>query len=87
MTIFSPPFMADSWAQRPTMVQLADVAASGKAGRSPLTAHQEGVDQVRMRAAVAAALQEREVLGVLDRRWLREPADGLGQELGIVRAP
>ncbi len=30
-----PPFIADSWAQRPTMVQLADVAASGRAGRSP----------------------------------------------------
>ena len=33
-----PPFMADSWAQSPTMVQLAEVAASGRAGRSPLTA-------------------------------------------------
>ena len=31
----SPPFMADSWAQRPTMVQLAEVSASGRAGRSP----------------------------------------------------
>ena len=33
-----PPFIADSWAQSPTMVQLADVAASGRAGRSPLSA-------------------------------------------------
>ena len=38
MTIFSPPFIADSWAHSPTMVQFADVAASGMAGRSPLTA-------------------------------------------------
>jgi len=29
----SPPFMADWWAQMPTIVQLADVAASGRAGR------------------------------------------------------
>ena len=29
MTTRSPPFMADSWAQMPTMVQLALVAASG----------------------------------------------------------
>ena len=33
-----PPFIADSWAQRPTMVQLADVSASGRGGRSPLRA-------------------------------------------------
>lgn len=38
MTTFSPSFSADSCAQSPTMVQLAEVAASGKAGRSPLTA-------------------------------------------------
>jgi hypothetical protein len=38
MTTRWPPFMADSWAHRPTMVQLAEVAASGNAGRSPLTA-------------------------------------------------
>ncbi len=84
MTIFSPPFMADSWAQSPTMVQLAEVAASGSAGRSPLTAAQEGVNQVRMRPAVASSLEEREVLGVLDGRRLGEPADRLGQEVGIV---
>jgi hypothetical protein len=33
-----PPFIADSWAHRPTIVQFAEVAASGRAGRSPLTA-------------------------------------------------
>lgn len=33
-----PPFIADSWAQRPTIVQLAEVSASGSAGRSPRTA-------------------------------------------------
>jgi hypothetical protein len=33
-----PPFVADSWAQSPTMVQLAEVSASGSAGRSPRTA-------------------------------------------------
>jgi hypothetical protein len=38
MTIFSPPFMADSCAQSPTMVQLAEVSASGIAGLSPFTA-------------------------------------------------
>ncbi len=41
ITIFSPPFRADSWAHRPTMVQLAEVVASGKAGRSPLTAERK----------------------------------------------
>src|SRR4051812_21828600 len=35
---FSPFFNADSWAQRPTIVQLAEVSASGSAGRSPRTA-------------------------------------------------
>ena len=76
--------MADWWAQMPTIVQLADVAASGRAGRSPRMAAQPGVDQVRVRAAVAAALQERQVLGVLDRRRLREPADRLRQQAGVV---
>ena len=65
MTTRFPPFMADSWAQRPTIVQLAEVAASGKAGSLAQDGAQEGVHQVRMRAAVAAALQERQVLGVL----------------------
>src|SRR5947208_2620369 len=31
----SPPFMADSWAHSPTIVQLALVGASGRAGLSP----------------------------------------------------
>ena len=38
ITICSPPLRADSWAQSPTMVQLAEVSASGRAGRSPRTA-------------------------------------------------
>jgi hypothetical protein len=33
-----PPLIADSWAQSPTMVQFAEVAASGRGGRAPLTA-------------------------------------------------
>jgi hypothetical protein len=46
---------------------------------------QERVDQVRVRAAVAAALKERQVLGILNRRGLRKPADGLGQQMRVVR--
>ena len=57
----------------------------GQGGPLSLDGAQEGVDQVRMRPAVAAALEEREVLGVLDGRRLGEPADRLGQEVGIVR--
>ena len=76
--------MADWSAQMPTIVQLADVAASGMAGRSPRMAHQPGVGQVRVRAAVAAALEERQMLRVLDRRRLREAADRLRQETGVV---
>ncbi len=38
-----------------------------------------------MRAAVAAALKERKVVGILNRRRLREPADGLGQQMRVVR--
>ena len=83
----SPPRMAESWAQRPTMVQLAEVSASGKAGRSPLDRAQPGVDQVRVRAAVAAALQEREVLGVLDGPWCVNRWIGLGQHAWRSRAP
>src|SRR5205823_9277414 len=37
-TTRSPPFIADWWAQIPTIVQFADVAASGSAGLSPRTA-------------------------------------------------
>ena len=68
----------------PTIVQLADVSASGNAGCSPRHGHQEVVGQVRVRAAVAAALEERQVVGVLDRRGLRELADRLGQQVGVV---
>ena len=41
---------------------------------------EEVVDQVRVAAAVAAALEERQVFGVLDRLGRREPADALGLE-------
>src|SRR5918993_1767567 len=47
--------------------------------------HQEIVDQVRMRTAVAASLQEREVLGVLDCGRLREAAEGLRRQVREVR--
>ena len=68
----------------PTIVQFADVSASGMAGRSPMHGHEEGVDEMRVRAAVAAALQEGEVIGILDRCRLREPADRLGSRRGVV---
>ena len=42
------------------------------------------MNQVRMRAAVAAALKERKVVGILNSGRLREPADGLRQQMGIV---
>ena len=66
----------------PTHVQLAL-----ERGVGPRVAvfHQrpdELVDQVRMRAAVARPLDEREVLRVLDRP--RELADFLGQKMGVV---
>ena len=57
----------------------------GRPGCSPRHGHQEVVDQVRVRAAVAAALQERQVLGVVNRRRLREPADRLRQQVREVR--
>ena len=78
MSIFTPPFMADSWAQMPTIVQLAASRRRACGGCSPSTAIEEVVDQVRVAAAVAAALQERQVVGVLDRRRLREPRIGSG---------
>ena len=56
----------------PTIVQLALVAASGKAVAFAADGDQEVVGQVRVAAAVAAALEERQVLRVLDRRGLRE---------------
>ena len=68
----------------PTIVQLAEVSASGSARLLAEAGHQEVVDEVRVRAAVAAALQEREVLGVLDRRRLREPADRLREQVRVV---
>ena len=68
----------------PTIVQLADVSASGIAGRLADARHQEVVDEVRVRAAVAAALQERQMLGVLNRLRLREPLDRLGQQVRVV---
>ena len=37
-----------------------------------------------MRSAVTAALQERQVLGVLDRRRQREPLDRLRQQVRVV---
>ena len=45
----------------PTSVQLALVGASGNAGCLPEHRHQEVVRQVRVAAAVAAALQEAQV--------------------------
>src|SRR5262249_13061415 len=35
ITTCAPFFSADSWAQRPTIVQFAEVSASGSGGRSP----------------------------------------------------
>ena len=84
MATRSPPFMADSWAQRPTMVQLAEVCGVGQGGAVAADGAQEGVDQVRVRAAVAAALKERQVLGVLDGGRLGEPADAFGEQVGVV---
>ena len=52
----------------PTSVQLALVGASGKAGWFAQHRHQEVVDQVRMAAAVPAALQEAQVRRVVDGR-------------------
>ena len=46
---------------------------------------QEGVDQVRMRAAVPAALKKREVVGILNRRRLRKLADRFRQQMRVVR--
>ena len=69
----------------PTIVQFTDVSASGIAGCLADARHQEVVHQVRMRAAVAAALQERQVLGVLDRGRLREALDRLRQQVRVVR--
>src|SRR6185369_12085044 len=55
--------------------------------RRPVAANgaEERVRQVWVRAAMAAALHERQVLGVLDRRRLGELADRLRQELCKVR--
>src|SRR5271165_626758 len=39
--------MAESWAQRPTMVQLAEVSALGSAGRSPRTALNTPATKIR----------------------------------------
>ena len=84
ITTFSPLFIADSCAQMPTIVQLTEVSASGIGGRSPRQASRKLCDQVRVRAAVAAALEERQVVGVLNRRRLREPADRLRQQVRVV---
>jgi hypothetical protein len=51
----------------------------GQGGPFALDGAQERMNQVGMRAAVAAALQERQVLGVLDGRGLGESADRFGQ--------
>src|SRR5436190_5804316 len=55
--------------------------------RRPLAeaGEQEVVDQVRVRPAVAAALEERQVVRVLDRRRLREAADRLRQQARVIR--
>src|SRR5262245_42177990 len=45
----------------------------------------ELIDQVRMRAAVASALDERKVLGVVNLRRLREFSNGLWQQISIIR--
>ena len=54
----SPPFMADWWAQMPTIVQLAEVGGVGQGRLLAEDGHQEVVGQVRVAAAVAAALEE-----------------------------
>jgi hypothetical protein len=56
----------------------------GQGGAVAFHRAQEGVDQVGMRAAVTAALEEREVLGILNRGRLGEPTDGLRQQTGVV---
>src|SRR4051812_6510568 len=45
---------------------------------------EEIVDQVRMTAAMAAALEKREVVGVLNRSRLREAANGFGEAAGVI---
>lgn len=42
------------------------------------------VDEVRVRAAVAAALQEAEVVGVVDFAGERELADRFGEQVGVI---
>ena len=42
----------------------------------------ELVDQVRMRAAMSAALDERQVVGVFD--GLSEPADRFGEQVSVI---
>jgi len=86
ITTFSPFFNADSWAQMPTMVQLAEVAGVGEGGAVALDGAQPGVDEVRVRAAVSAALDEREVRLALDvvHALGREPSDRLGEEPGEI---
>ncbi len=84
MTIFSPPFMADSWAQSPTMVQLAEVAASGRAGRSPLTALKKAWTRCGCEPPWPPPWRnERCSASWMADGW-REPADRLGQQLGVV---
>ena len=64
-----PPSSADWCAQRPTQVQLADWTALGNGSRSSDQRHGELVGQVRVAAAVAAALREAQVrllAGVVD---------------------
>ena len=70
----------------PVIVQLALVTTSGRGARFSTMAGDELVGQVRMRAAVAAALGEREMLrfvGVVD-PFGREAANALGQTIGEV---
>ena len=60
--IFSPPLSADSCAQMPTIVQLAVVSRVRERRLLARAGHQEVVREVRVAAAVPAALQEAQVV-------------------------
>src|SRR5437870_543170 len=57
----------------------------GQSGFFAEDGHEEVVSQMGMAAAVTAALQERQVLGILDGGRLREASDRLRQQAGVIR--
>ena len=84
MRTISPPFRADWWAQMPTLVQLADCSTFGNGSRSSTRALMNSLTRCGMRTAVAAALDERQMV-LRRRRRTRELAGSrLRQEMGVV---